>query len=476
MNPARSSSPENTQTIAPVVPIRPRKQKEQKQRNKHARDTGKTRGKSPHPHVILRNPKKTGRKWWMATVRDDPSDARPEYAVTLTRMTQAEALDWAKRASRRIQFEILGQVADKKTRLQLLLWSKDSVVVTALGRYLNWFVARVNGRGQSRSHKTFERYKRDCLDFIGFCASRDVTFCHEVTLPVIADWRDSRFSRLAVGRKTRRGPGTINLERQSIRLFLKRMIRDGYMPQLSVDEVYGALELETELEPKKRFLFPDEYEQTFAAYMSYDKASGRLLAAIALLAAKAGLRREEVSLVQVKDIEIGGDWGAVIHLPAEKAKYGKARDIQADPFSPFMAKLLAELIRNRGPEEYISDLDYDAIGNTIRMIRSHGAPKDFHFHVLRRTSICYAGPMLINETARKEQFGNESDVAAKHYQAAKGKLPMKAKSIDAVLEKTSPASVKLEQQILARAQKAADARQPQQSRVKVRLAQRIKPK
>lgn len=473
MKPARSTQPETTQTIAPVIPIRTRKKKE---RNKHARDTGKTRGQSKHPHVILRDPKKRGRKWWVAIVRDDPSDPRPEYEVTLTRMTQAQALDWAKVASRRIQFEILGEVADKKSRLQLLLWSEDPKIVSALGRYLNWFVARVNGRGQPRSHKTFERYKHDCLDFIGFCATREVVMCHEVTLPLIADWRDSRFSRPSLAHsQKRRSPGTINLERQSIRLFCKRMIRDGYMPQLRVDEVYGALELETEADPKKRFLFPDEYETTLGAYHSYDKASSRYLAGIALLAAKSGLRREEVSLVQVKDIELGGKWGAVIHLPADKAKYGKARDIQAAPFSPFMSELLRELVRNRGPEEYISDLDYDAIGNTIRLIRSHGAPKDFHFHVLRRTSICYAGPMMVNETARKEQFGNEADVAAKHYQSAKGKLPMKAKSIDAVVQKTNPNAVKLERLILKRLAAAADARLPQ-TRVKIRLPQRIKPK
>lgn len=468
--PAEVVLPAHAPALVPVPDPAP----EKKERSKHARKNGATRGDSDHPGIVLIPPnKKKGERWYVARIENDPADVRRNYKHTLANKNKAEAIFWAIGTSKRIVDDRNEEKKRNETQIKLPLWDDNPEIISGLRRYLDRFATRKNGRKQRSSRTTYDRYKRDNLDFVGFCKGRGITLCSEVTLPTLALWRDSRATRIARGKGEVRTNGSINLERQSIRLFLKRMIRDGFMRQLTVDEAYGALELEPKDEPKKRFLFPREYQKTIHAYIEYDKKSERASSPISLLCAKLGLRREEVCLVQVKDVTIGGDWGAEIFLSAEKAKYGKERTIICEPFSPFAVKLLIELVRNRGPEEYISDLDYDALGNIISLIRSYGAPKDFTTHMLRRTSICYCGPMLINETARAEQYGNEAEVAAKYYQAAKGQLPMRAKSIDAVVAEKAPQALKLEARILEAARLAADARTPQK-RVTKRIPARLK--
>lgn len=469
--PAEIVLPAQAPTLVPVPDPEPAQE-----RSKHARKNGATRGDSDHRGIVLIPPnKKAGERWYVARIEDDPADVRRNYKYTLVDKNKAEAIVWAKGTSERIIFQRQEEKKNDERLIKLLLWTEDPEKPCALRQYIAKFSAETNGRKQKRSLTTARRYLRDCLDFVRYCNAHGTTYAHEIRLPVIAGWRDSRFIRLVKSRGDRRSNGSINLERQSIRLFLKRLIVDGYIPRLRLDSamVYECLKLETKIEPKKRFLSPAEYRKTLHAYIEYDKKSGRTSATITLLCAKLGLRREEVSLIQVKEVHLSRDWKIVINLPASKAKYGKARTIRCEPFSPVAAKLLAELVRNRGPEEYISDLDYAGIGNITGLIRSYGAPKDFHHHMLRRTSICYCGPMLISETERSDQYGNEAEVSRKYYQAADGLLPLRAESIDEVVRLKEPQALKLEARILEAARLAADARTPQK-KVAKRIAARVK--
>lgn len=435
------------------------------------------RGSSPHPGVILLDPKRTGRSWWIARITGDPNDPRPTYAVTLQQTTKAQAIDFARTTSQRIVRERLGHVADRQPRLRLALWADDAYEPSSLRRYLEWFAAKRNKRKQLTSRATLATYQRECIAFVRWLRGRGVTYCHELTKPLIAEWRDQRFHMTATNKPGMRAPGTINIERKAVRLFLRRAIGDGHMPQLHIDEIYRVLALEQEAEPARRFLLPPEYAATLGAAIHRDALPTvrRHIGPPLLLDLKLGFRREELSLIRVSDVTFGGPWGAVIAVRDTVAKFGKARNVQCLPFSPLAVELLAQMCRNRGPDEYISDLSYKQLGDVIRkLVARHGAPADYHAHCNRRTSVCYAGPMQVSETVRTEQWGHDADTAAKSYAAARGHLPMQADSMDAVVAAVAPAALALERAVIEQARYDADRRKPAK-RVRERVAQRYRP-
>lgn len=480
---------------AAVIPIRPvpaapAPAKRPRKPPKHLREGSgeggrRLRGESPHPGVILQLPAATGRRWPRAIVFDDPSDARVnnrgerKYRRSLAGMTDRQAFDWCVDKSAAMRRQRDDAAISGEHTAQVLLWSPSVDVDSALRRYLELDVGRRrNKRDQPRAATTLTRYTRDCLDFVSYCEANKVTHSHQVSIALIAGWRDARAQRAADNRDgSERKASTLNQELRSVRQWLKAMARDGMLrPALTADRTYGALKLRTEREPARRIVRVSEYTDHLRAVIRYDARARRVLTTAALLGLKSGLRREEATLVQVRDIIIGGEWGAVIELPADKAKYGKARTIQALPFSPVLVELLTALVLNRSPDEYVLDATYDSIGNAFDKLHkpSYGVSSELTAHAWRRTAISYATPMQVSDAVRREQFGNSADVSAKHYESVRGELPIHAESIDAVVADRAPHALALERAILDAEWARAWARKPAR-RVQPRVAQRVGP-
>lgn len=472
----------------PAAPTSPRRRERRPPRHKRA-GTGeggrKLRGESPHPGIILQLPAATGRRWPLAIVFGDPGDPRVskrgkrKYKRSLKGMTDVQAFEWCVDKSRGMQRQRDNTAVTGEHTAQVLLWSPDANVESALRRYLEVDVGkRENKRGQPIAATTVRRYTRDCLDFVRYCDSHKVTHSHQLTIAMIAGWRDLRAQRPADNRAgASRTSSSLNQELRSARQWLKSMARDGMLaPALSTDRIYGVLKLRTEREPKRRIVRVGEYADHLRAVIRYDGRAKQVLGTAALLGLKSGLRREEMALLQVHDITIGGEWGAIIELPAPKAKYGKPRMIQALPFSPVLVELLTVLVMNRGPDEYVLDATYKGIGNAFKHLHAaaYGVSTELTAHAWRRTAISYATPMQVSDAVRREQFGNTLDVSAKHYESVRGELPIHAGSIDQVVAERAPHGGELERVIIEAEWIRACARRPAK-RVKPRVAQRVGP-
>jgi hypothetical protein len=455
-------------------------------RKKHARKAGAKRGHSATPGVVLRPPAPPRRPSWRADIEDDPTDPRRSYSETIPgtvhtdKRAHIKALEWARKKSAKIIAARAEQSATGETQVQLSL-------PKALELYLQWYGRRRNKRGQLKSKTTLYNARRHCQAFVDHCVARGLLYCGQLQKSSLADWRETAAKREAINKGgATLGAGALNQERGNVRRFLRRLVRDGFIRSMSVDEVYGALELDPEAEPERLFLDPHQYVATLESVLQYDERARLPMAPSVLITARLGWRREEWALLRKRDVEFGGPRGAAVLLDETKAKFGKKRTVHTLPYSPLAERLLRALCANRSDDEYLCERTYPQLGEACKKLARYAAmPDDFHFHMLRRTSVSYARPLEPSDGERRDQWGHDEDTAAKHYEAASAYLPLKAASIDEVvagwidrqddpdktMSKLSARAVELELRIVELEERRAAKRKPRQS-VRVRVAQR----
>lgn len=386
----------------------------------------------------------------------NPTAARPYYALRYTdpasgKTKQPKLEGVATREAADTAAETMSRTLQRRRLDVTLAGGREYAGTTCslrdeVSTYLAHVGRKVSRRGRPTSKVTLRRYRDGLEAFATWCESRGVQQLGQLSRATLADWLTSRLAAPAHGQA--RAVSTVNQEVKPIRQMLIAAAVAGRFTHISSDAVRGALARMTQPAPTPRCYSVVEVRAILRAAMAYDDAPDKRagtpkLAPIMAVALLTGMRRGELSSLQVRDvlfdapseydptITTGLD---VIRLPAGKTKTHTTRDVEMAPYSPLLGELMRALIAKRAGHERVLRVGYVALGDYAWRLRDFGAPSDFQLKDLRSTCATYQSPLPGNAKAKAARLGHTLAVAEQHYLALPSGTPVTAENLETVMK------------------------------------------
>lgn len=396
----------------------------------------KRRARSPHPGVVLLDPKKQGRKpehkSWRARYRDITGEW---HKVTLERV-DAKAAEtrkaWAQRLSEQLQR------ARSDAKAGVLRTVEDIGLNDAVKRYFE---------AHPRLAPATRRVYQDSISTL--MAGREKLTTAQLTPAVLVSWRTARSS--APKRSAKRGgtrgdqrvlsrlrsPHSVNRELRAVAAILEYWRRAGLV-RLSRDDIADALKREKAPVERKEFLEPEQIRLLLGAAERHDtdtfketqkehRKEGvkgttpryKPIAPFIRFLLLTGLRVSEALAIEWRDV-VGTE---KIRVRAAVAKTKQTRDVD-------LTVAPTALPSQRGDGRIFTLTAGEVLAAQRRLIADYEAP-DWSPQVLRRTCSTYF-TNAFNAWRSAKSIGHSVVIAERHY-AGLVKVPAGCATLEAAM-------------------------------------------
>lgn len=246
--------------------------------------------------------------------------------------------------------------------------------------------------------------------------------------------------------KRKRSAGQINKCIRSLRTVLNYWRKRGLTPALTSDAIRDHLPFVKAEKKLIRFLKPAEVRKLLEACQRHDAESndgkGRShppIGPFVLTVLLTGMRFSEAAALRWKDVDLEA---GEITLQHDATKTGHGRRITLAE-CPSLAALLASMKLRAGKSAYVfgeaQPLSRDvAEAARRRLVRDYGAPGNWSWHDLRRTTGTYltCAPAIYGAASAflsAKRLGHGVAVAEKHYLGSLTNIPLDASSLEAAM-------------------------------------------
>lgn len=424
---------------APSAADAPRAPARRKRRSKPKRVE---RGQSKHPGVVVIRPRPGRPNYALRYTEPETGLARQPKLPGVTTIAEAEAA----------AFELHRNLQQRSLQVTLVggreFASSAASVRQEIDLYLSSVRRKVSRHGRSTSPHTLDNYRIALEQFAGWCEKRGCAQVSKLTRNLLAEWCESRFTRVVRGGKTRMA-STVNQDLKPVRQMLVAAALAGRLAHLTSDAIRGALKSATEPAPKPRCYSVPEIRAALRATLEYDESDFRAglaqFAPVVAVGLLAGMRRSELAELQVRDVlfDAPSDYDPsittgldLIRLPGSKTKTGAPRDVLTTAFSPLLGELLRALTRGRAGHERVFRFTEEELGSRAEKLRAGGRkpPKGFCLKDLRSTCATYQCPLAGSIKAKADRLGHTIGIAERHYLALPSGTPVSAPDLETVMQ------------------------------------------
>lgn len=391
-----------------------------------------------HPGVTLMKP--GGRHWWRARYVDPDADGKTKKETLDRALTTREAReDWAVRKSQALA----------RRRLEL-----EGGAVRATGTTLAVAEARFYASLAKKSERTRETYQEGTAPFLAWAKQHRIATCDDLSRGRVIAFREDLLAEAG-------SPHTFNKKLRAVKRMLGYWIDADLCARLDHDDLRRVKQEDAPVE-RRDFLKPAQLRRLLEATERHDAATYSMtrrekaegskagtprydpISAFTLFVLLTGMRLSEALDVTWKNVDLAaldhtGREVGEIYVRAADSKTKKARTVGLEVSPALRRLLIAQKLRTGGRGKVWPVTRDGAIKAMRRLRKTYGAPAEFTWQALRRTTSTF----LVNSPGiyggagaymAAKQLGHGVQIMQSNYSGLVRGIPVDARDLETSMQ------------------------------------------